>query len=79
VLEEHARDIAARLGWTDRLLRDTCTGLRIALGLRDHRDEPVRASDAALLSTIDLPAEAVMRVLGKVGMLAEDRVPAFDA
>jgi hypothetical protein len=79
VLEEHAGDIAARLGWTDRLLRDTCTGLRIALGLREHRDDPVRASEAALLTTIDLPAGAVMRVLGEAGMLAEDRVPAFDA
>jgi hypothetical protein len=78
-MKQHARDLATRLGWTDRLLRDTCTGLRIALGLREHRDEPVRASDAALLTTIDLPAGAVMRVLEEVGMLAEDRIPAFDA
>jgi len=78
-LDEHATVIAARLGWTDRLLREVCIGLRIMIGLRDHRDEPVRASNVTLLSTIRLPADAVTRVLADAGMLADDRVPALDA
>ncbi|MFJ6199174.1 hypothetical protein [Micromonospora sp. NPDC092111] len=78
-LDEHAAAIAVRLGWTDRLLREACIGLRIMIGLRDHRDNPVRASDVTLLSAIKLPADAVIRVLADAGMLADDRVPALDA
>ncbi|MFV2102140.1 hypothetical protein [Micromonospora sp. LOL_024] len=78
-LDEHAAVIAARLGWADRLRREVCIGLRIVIGLRDHRDDPVRASDVTLLSTIRLPVDAVTRVLADAGMLADDRVRALDA
>src|SRR5262249_11908001 len=77
-LEHRAHDMAAELGWTPRLLDDTCYGLRIVLGIQDHRDAPINASDVDLLRDVDLPVWPVMKVLDAAGALVEDRTPAFD-
>lgn len=77
-LEQHAVDMANELGWTRKLLDETCYGLRIVLGIQDFRDKPINASDVELLRDIDLPVWPVMRVLDAAGALVEDRTPALD-
>lgn len=78
-LERSAREIAAVHGWSVRQTSDTCFGLRIVLGLQDHPDQPVNASDVALLADIDLPVWTVLQVLAANGLLVEDRIPAVDS
>jgi hypothetical protein len=77
-LDRLARDMAAELGWTGRLLEGTSCGLRIVLGIQDRPNAPINASDVTLLRDLDLPIWPVMKVLAAAGDLVEDRTPALD-
>lgn len=77
-LEDRARTMATKLGWSAQQIRDTGYGIRIVLGLRDD-DGPVKASTVELLRDVRLPAWTVLRVLANADWLEDDRVPTFDA
>ncbi|WP_198955739.1 hypothetical protein [Frankia sp. CcI49] len=77
-LDQHARDLAAELGWSTRQVKDTYYGLRIVLGLQDATAGPIKASDVNLLADIDLPVWTVLAVLSRADILEEDRTPALD-
>lgn len=77
-LEAHVQRLAAQRGWSARLIRETCYGIRIVLGIQDSSELAINASDVALLSDIDLPVWPVLEVLSDIGCLTEDRTPAID-
>jgi hypothetical protein len=77
-LEERARQMGAQRGWTHHQIEYACQGLRIVLGLQDSPDQPIPASDVALLRQIHRPVWSVLAVLADAGQLLEDRAPALD-
>lgn len=79
VLDRHTRDLAAELGWSPRQVKETRYGLRIVLGIQDATTGRIKASDVNLLTDIDLPVWTVLAVLGREGILDEDRFSALDA
>lgn len=77
-LERLAEDLAATLGWHNRLLRDTRIGIRIMIGVLDEDDLLVNDSQVEQLRHIDLPVWSVRQVLSQAGRLRLDRTPTLD-
>ena len=74
VVADHAR----RHGWTGKATNQTQIGIRILLGLREHPDDLVKATDIVLLTAIDLGVTRVRELLADMGLLDDDRAPTVD-
>lgn len=76
-IEDRAHILGAELGWSPALVRTTCVGLRIVLGVR-HGSEPIKASTVEQLRQFHLPIWTVLYVLNDADLLNDNRIPAVD-
>lgn len=79
-LDERARDLAARHGWSSTHLKRVRLGLHLALGIEQTPGTKVRASTVVGLSSLGRSGiDLVLMVLEDADMLDDDRIPAVDA
>lgn len=78
-LDAHLDSYAAQAGWRWGYTTTVRSGIRILLGLQDTPGAAITASEAAVLSQVRLPIRSTLEVLGQVGMVEDDRIPAVQA
>lgn len=76
-LEAYVAAYARDRRWSPTYTWSVRAGIRVLLGLQDTPGAPIVRSEAGLLSEFNLPIGSVCEVLASVGMLEDDRVPAF--
>lgn len=75
IINEHAR----RFGWGRDLVWTVRTGVRVLLAFQDVPDDPITASEAAVLAGTELPMARVLDVFDDAGLLVDDRSPAVQS
>lgn len=75
IINEHAR----RFGWGRDLAWTVRTGVRVLLAFQDVPDDPITASEAAVLAGTELPMARVLDVFDDAGLLVDDRSPAVQS
>jgi len=77
-LDRHIDDYTARHHWSRNHITRVRSGIRVLLGLQDTPGAVITATEAAVLTQLDLPVRAVLEVLSEVGMAVDDRTPAIE-
>ncbi len=79
VLDDAARDHAARHGWSRTRTKTARQAIRLLLAVQESPGAAFTASEVEMLAQVNLPVRAVQTILAEVGMLDDDRVPAINA
>lgn len=75
IVGQHAR----RFGWHRDLVWKVRTGVRVLLAFQSSSDDPITASEVAVLAGTELPMSRVLDVVDEAGLLVDDRTPAVQS